>query len=339
MLHQSKLHNLKIEKLWIIGTGYMSKEYVKVLTHLNKKFTVIARGDISANNFKFETGISPLLGGLNVALKNNIAPEIAIIAVSIEELFQCTKSLLLAGCKKILVEKPAVTSIKEIKELIELKKQTNSEIFVAYNRRFFKSIIELKKKIKDEEGISSLNFEFTELGYNFKNQDKSKTKILDKDLTEKFSKKILEKWLIANSSHVIDLVFYLIGTPQDNNSAFFYLGESEWHKPMKYCGAGLSKKNIPFSYQANWDAPGRWSIEVLTKYMRYILRPMEELHCIRLGEFESNKVELNSSPSDNFKSGLLEQCISFLSNNYVNLCSIENHCEHYKYYLRIAGYE
>ena len=58
---------------------------------------------------------------------------------------------------------------------------------------------------------------------------------------------------------------------------------------MKFCGAGLSKNNIPFSYQANWDAPGRWSLEVLTKYRRYVLRPMEELYCIKLGYFESKR--------------------------------------------------
>ena len=43
-----------------------------------------------------------------------------------------------------------------------------------------------------------VNFEFTELSYKFKNKGKFK--------------KILENWLIANSSHVLDLVFHLIGT-------------------------------------------------------------------------------------------------------------------------------
>ena len=107
--------------LWLIGTGYMGLEYAKVLLYLKKAFLVIGRNKISSKKFLNEIGVSPQTGGLSNALKNNIPPKVAILAVSVEELFQCTKQLILNGCKKILVEKPVGITLGEIEELVQLK--------------------------------------------------------------------------------------------------------------------------------------------------------------------------------------------------------------------------
>ena len=151
-------------------------------------------------------------------------------------------------------------------------------------------------------------------------------------------KEVMNKWVICNSSHVIDLVFFLIGTPNDSFTSYFHSGESDWHNPTKFHGAGISIKNIPFSYQADWGAPGRWGIEILTESNRYILRPMEELSFIKLGEFDSKNITLEKGKESNFKSGLLDQSKAFFAVNKGNLCSLEQHYDHYKYYLKIAGY-
>tara|TARA_A100001011_G_scaffold347150_1_gene384040 strand:+ start:276 stop:1244 length:969 start_codon:yes stop_codon:yes gene_type:complete len=313
------------ENLWLIGTGYMGLEYAKVLLYLKKAFLVIGRNKLSAKKFQNEIGLSPKTGGLSNALKNNIPPKVAILAVSVEELFHCTKQLILNGCKKILVEKPVGITLSQIEELVKLKNRYDVEIFVAYNRRFFKSVYEVKEKIQEENGISSLNFEFTEFGFKLKNN-------------KKFNKDIMKRWLIANSSHVIDLVFFLIGTPNENEFKCFQSGESVWHKPTKFHGAGISCNDIPFSYKADWEAPGRWGIEILTKFNLYILSPMEELHCIKLGEFERKKINLKKSFKDKFKSGLLDQCECFFLSDKKNLCTIDTHFKHFKYYIKIAGY-
>ena len=80
-------------------------------------------------------------------------------------------------------------------------------------------------------------------------------------------------------------MFFLAGVPKDDFFSYYHSGELKWHNYSRFHGAGLSINNIPFSYQADWDCPGRWGIEILTRKNRYLLKPMEELHCIKLGEF------------------------------------------------------
>ena len=49
----------------------------------------------------------------------------------------------------------------------------------------------------------------------------------------------------GNSSHVIDLVFHLIGKPMDWN--FWHSGTIDWHpSSSKFVGAGITDRNILF---------------------------------------------------------------------------------------------
>lgn len=42
-------------------------------------------------------------------------------------------------------------------------------------------------------------------------------------------------------------------------------GQLTWHKDgCIYTGAGIATSGALFSYQANWAAPGRWSVEIIT---------------------------------------------------------------------------
>ena len=50
-----------------------------------------------------------------------------------------------------------------------------------------------------------------------------------------------------------------------------------------FSGAGISISGALFSYQANWQSAGRWSVEILTKKNRLILCPLEELKVQKRG--------------------------------------------------------
>ena len=45
--------------------------------------------------------------------------------------------------KRVLVEKPAGLSIKEIKEVVDVSTAKKAKIFVGYNRRFYSSVIKI----------------------------------------------------------------------------------------------------------------------------------------------------------------------------------------------------
>ena len=151
-----------INQIWLIGKGYMAFEYAKVLKDIDTNFLIISRSENCDNRIKELS--SPLIsGGVKEALKNNAVPDFAIVAVTIENLFEVSLDLINAGCKNILIEKPGSLYRNQLEKISSLAIQKNCVIKIGYNRRFYSSVIELKKLCELEGGIKSINFEFTDI--------------------------------------------------------------------------------------------------------------------------------------------------------------------------------
>ena len=136
-----------------------------------------------------------------------------------------------------------------------------------------------------------------------------------------------------------ELAFALIGLPADDKWQPWQGGGLDWHpSASRFHGAGISERGISFSYQADWEAPGRWAIEVLTSKSRYLLKPMEALQVIPLGEVEPKFIELDSELDQQFKPGIYKQCESFLNDRSVKLCSLAEQLKAFPIYASIAGY-
>ena len=93
-----------------------------------------------------------------------------------------------------------------------------------------------------------------------------------------------------------------------------------------------------FSYHADWEAPGRWGVEVLTRQHRFILRPMEQLQVVRLGSVKVESVELEDKLDKDFKPGLYAQTKAFLNKDDCWFCTIEEQLQHCLVYDEMAGY-
>lgn len=308
------------ENIWLIGCGQMSLEYFKVLKNLNCNFKVIGRGFKSAREFERKTNYKVYLGGVNYNIKKFNIPKVAIVAVTADQLSVVSKKLIKAGVKKILVEKPGALNFKELKKLSSVKK---SKIFISYNRRFYESVIQAKKIINRDGGLKSINFDFTEWS--------SKIKKI------KFNSEIKKKWVISNSSHVIDLSFFLSGRPKVWSQ--WSRGKLDWHSTARFCGAGISEKGVIFSYLSDWSSPGRWGIELMTLKHRLILRPMEKLQIVDLKSLKPRFYVPKNKLDFKFKPGLFLQTKLFLKGDHKQLCSIENQIKNFKLYYKIAGYK
>lgn len=311
-------------KVLLVGAGYMGKEYGKVLNALNVSYSVVCRSEDSASKFNEELGIMPLSGGVENLLKQmNEMPDAAIVAVNVEFLSSTVISLLNYGIKEILVEKPAGLNKSELLRVFETSSARGAKVHVAYNRRFYSSTEKALEIISDDGGVSSFHFEFTEWAFQI----------------EKTSHppEVKEEWLLANSTHVIDLAFFLGGYPKEMCS--FSSGKLDWHsRASKYAGAGVTDNDVLFSYQANWDAPGRWAVEILTKNHRLYFKPMEKLIIQNKGSVEVNNVEFDDSLDIEFKPGLYKQVEAFLfKKDYDKLLSIEDQINHIDFYEKIDG--
>ena len=304
--------HLKEKNIWLIGAGYMAVEYTKVLQEMNIPFKVVGRGVKSAVEFKKKTGVTVQTGGIKNFLKQiEKLPFAAIVAVSAEKLATATLLLLRKGIKRILVEKPAGLNLEELEESNYEAKKQKAEVFVAYNRRFYASTLKAKKIIEEDSGVTSFNFEFTEWSHIIKDLKKS-------DIVKKH-------WFLANSTHVVDLSFFLSGIPKEIKC--YTTGGLSWHPVASiFVGAGITNQGALFSYHANWEAPGRWGVEIFTRKHRLILRPLEDLYTQKIGSLISEKVIFDDSLDHKFKPGLYKQVEAFL--NYPlgsYLCHLSDH--------------
>lgn len=296
------------QKILLVGTGLIAQEYAKILKVLGSDINVIGRGSENAKRFTESTGIDVTVGGIESFLSTNqVQYDAAIVAVNIEYLSAVTIAIVRHGIKRVLVEKPGGNSYAEISLIAQEADRQGAKVLLAYNRRFFASVLKAKEIIRQDGGVSSFNFEFTEWGHEIEKLPQGP--------------EIKRNWLMANSSHVIDMAFFMGGWPESICS--FSAGELSWHKPSAFAGAGTTKAGALFSYQANWDAPGRWGVEILTKKHRLIFRPLEKLQVQKKGFVEISFAELDYSRDTEFKPGFYEQVRAFLDGEFAELCSIQ----------------
>jgi predicted dehydrogenase len=309
----------------LIGAGFMAREYAKVLDAQNKPFTVIGRSDVKVNEFKeLFPHATAFAGGVDAYLATHPAAEYAIVASNVESLFANTRLLIEKGCKHLLVEKPAALELSELDQLQKLATQHQATINIAYNRRLYQSVAFAKKMITSDGGILSAHFEFTEWVHTID--------------PASYSKETLSKWIISNSTHVIDLVFSLIGKPSVLQ-AFVNNQSIPWHPSGAiFTGAGISEKNIPFTYHSNWKSAGRWSIELLTAENKYIFAPMEKLQIQKRGTVKVEPFEADYSKDIDFKPGLFAMVDAFYTQNNNVLCTLEQHISFFISYNKMAGY-
>ena len=308
--------------LLLVGTGYMGKSYAAVLKNLNVSFEAVCMSKESANSFSKDFKCICFSGGIDSIDFEVHNYNMAIVAIGVEKLQSACEKLINNGIRYILVEKPAGLNNLEISFLNELASKTQSQIFVAYNRRFYASVIKAKEIIKSDGGILSGNFEFTEWS--------------EKIAPLKKAEGVKENWFLANSTHVVDLAFFFMGKPTEMNT--LSIGKLEWHSPAIFSGSGKTSENILFNYSANWMSAGRWRVEILTSKRKLILAPMEELQEQLINSIEVKKVEnVDYSFDIEFKPGIYLQTKAFIKKELNNLKSIEEQTTDLDIYNKILG--
>lgn len=310
--------------VWVIGAGQMAVDYTRVLAAQKVDFCVVGRGEDSARVFEEKIECTVARGGLDGFLAGHPQlPGAAVVCVSVEQLSHVACQLLDYGVRKILLEKPGGINSKDLDVLAKKATEKGAEVFIAYNRRFYAGVAKAMEIIRDDSGVTSFNFEFTEWSHVIQGLEKGAG--------------VKEHWFLANSTHVVDLAFFLGGKPK--RIACFTSGGLDWHPAAAvFAGAGVSESGALFSYQANWAAPGRWSVEVLTRKHRLIFRPMEKLQIQRIGSVAVEEVATDDSLDHQYKPGLYLQVENFLEDRTNGFCTLQEQCEKLPLYEQIAGY-
>jgi predicted dehydrogenase len=314
------------DQVLLVGVGFMGKAYAPVLRSLGAAVQAVGRSKAGAASFQAETGLPCVAGGLEGwRAAGSAVPRNALVCVSVEETPAVVKALAAIGVQRMLVEKPGAASADQLQALCDDPALSNSEVFIAYNRRYYASVAEARKRIEAEGGVDSFHFEFTE-----RERDANPAK---------FGESVRRHWALANSSHVIDLAFHLGGEPSRLSSEVS--GSLDWHPGgARFSGSGVSNRGALFTYMANWTSGGRWAVEVMTRESRLILRPLEQLFVQQRGSFEVKQIELADELDKRHKPGLYRQIEAFVhgGDGAAHLLSLRQQAHHAaRYYGPMAG--
>lgn len=305
-------------KVLLIGAGNMAIAYAKVLQAMGIVPTVFGRGTVSAKAFQDATRIPVITGTLAEQLANLAQPVAdyhTIVTVNTQHLAAVTQTVIAHGGTRILVEKPAALDVAETDQLLAAATAAQAMVYVAYNRRFLSSVIAADRMIAEDGGVVSLRFDFSE---------PSRRIATLKNPTREF-----ETWFYGNSTHVIDLAFYLFGTPVSLNAHVSGAGRVPWHPQSSvFAGFGTGQDGATLAWHSNWAAPGRWGLEVMTAERKLILQPLEKLRVQTHDGFAETEVDLEDQDAGHagLKPGVWGQTRAFLfTEQAARLISLQDH--------------
>jgi len=311
-----------MEKVLLIGTGRMARAYLAVLQALGRGMILVGRSEEGASAFQSETGVAAHAGGLARYVESGgTVPETAIIAVDAPQLAVVAEEAVDAGCRSLLLEKPGALRKEELVRLKEKTDVAGASVVIAYNRRYLASVLKAKELVKKMGGALSFTFEFNERVGTFE------------ILRELHTEETLARWFFANSTHVVDLAFYLGGTPRVLEG-FSAVGSLWRPHPSFFSGAGITKSDVPFSYRANWELPGPWDVVIGTREGNLVLRPLEALSIEKDGKTTS--AELDDTLDTQFKPGFYRQVETFLAGDS-ELPTLAEQVENFRWYERMLG--
>jgi predicted dehydrogenase len=309
----------------LVGVGPIGQAYARVLKAMGRDFEAVSRTRESAENFQAQFACPAQSGGVDAHLATNQEKYLmCIVAVPAPQLAGAVEAAIRNRIRRILVEKPAALSLRDLGKMQELARAHGAEVYVAYNRRFYASVLKLIELATEDGGISSLTFDFTEW--------------MDRIRWEHKSDDLKLNWLIANSSHVIDLAFYMCGHPAKISCYQADATRSPDVSPPRFSGAGVTERGVLFSYHANWNAPGRWAVECNSRNFKFFLSPLEELGVVRRNTVQRVKIEVDAALDEEFKPGFYRQVDVFV-NGGSGLMSLDEQVKRFGVYELIRGGE
>lgn len=284
-------------KIGIIGNGRMAQFHIEVFNKIsNVKILCIASTESGSLRRKFTAKKFNILkeySSYKTMLLENPRLDAVIITSTIDYNYKIAKYCI-SRKLNCLIEKPVAFYKSEIMNLMRLAKKNKVKVITGLQRRFYSSVL----KIKDIQKKYELKSIFIEAPENF-------TDILKK---KKFSKKILNKWIISNGIHCIDLLRFFAGDVRKVNAKVKDLGENR----KDYNSLIEFKNNIIGIYKSNWESGGSWTIKLYFKEFYILMSPLENCKLIH----NNGKIQsLNLSKNDKmYKPGLYMQNYQFIKN-------------------------
>lgn len=294
---------MKYKKIAFIGCGKIAHFHADVLQHLGCQITAVSArsGSPRLRPFQEKYHIKNAYESWEEMLDKDDFDALWVTAS-----WQSIDQILLPIIeyrKACFIEKPVALSSQKIKEAITLQNQIGTHLQIGYNRRFYHHVPKIKK-ILSESQIRSVTIEIPE---SEPNDIESKKSI----------------W-IYNSSHMLDLLYALIGEYKIIKLIKKAFGSSD--VPNVYNALLESNDAVPINLISNWNASANFSITFYLKDHLLKLCPVEQAILYNgfqviepttdkpIRQYLPKKVDefLAVDDNDQFKPGFLNQAKHFL---------------------------
>lgn len=251
---------MKKIKIVIIGAGYIAEEHIKVL----KSFTKIEISGIFSRTKKKAEFLAKkykinLVCNSVEELFNSTHADGVIVAVSVDSVFELTKKIFKYDWIS-LIEKPAGYNFFEATKIYKLAKKLNRKSYVALNRNYYSSTLQLLSELKNQKS-------------------KRVVTIFDQEnniepMIDGYPAKVTRNWMYANSIHLIDF-FRLLA--RGKCIKVKKIVKYNKNKPYLVIAKLLFSSGDIGIYNAVWNMPGNWSVSVNTQKKFYEMKPIESL--------------------------------------------------------------
>jgi predicted dehydrogenase len=303
-------------KVGLIGCGSIARFHADCLKYLGINIT--AASDISSSDSVKSFCARYSIKNLYSDWKELVSKE-KLDALWVTASWDSIDSMLLPILENnlpVFFEKPVALSSEKIARTLSLHHDMKDRIQIGYNRRFYDFIPLIKDNLSSKI-INGIELHIPE----------SASGLTQKHQTYLF---------LQNSSHVVDLLHYLInGVPITVEKIVRNISK-ESNTPAGYNAFLLADKKIPIHLIANWNSPSNFGIKFHVDNMLVELLPIETAAIYQgfeiieptqenpIRRYKPKKIQqyFMDKISAQFKPGFLKQTINFIEcavlRNYKN---------------------
>ncbi len=296
-------------KVAVVGAGYMAKEHVMAFNDIDnvKVVGIFSRTKSKASSLASEFNIDFVTNSIENLFEKTQA-DIVVNAASVFSIYDVSINLLKYPWT-ILIEKPPGLNYNQALNLKDEILKNNSKVFVALNRRHYSSTRKALSLLANDNSRRVVNV--------LDQQD------LNDPIRLGMNDLIQKNWMYANSIHLIDyfsifcrgnIVNIHSSSEWDNNNPFLVSSKLDY-----------DSGDIGY-YQAIWNAPSPWSINVINSSLRLEMKPLEKL--TKQNYPNRNSIDVKIDNVDlSFKPGLRHQAyllVNSLSNKNSTLPTIDD---------------
>jgi len=245
-------------KIGIIGAGYISKEHLIIIEAIDGvEVTGITSRTISkAKELANKYNVVSVYDNLNALIKNSDFDALMVL-VSADQIYDVTKKLIPLQVP-LFIEKPPGLFLRHTKNLLEFANKYETINMVGYNRRYYSVFHKGLDIIKKHGRLLGVTVEGHERFWKVSNKDQSN--------------EVLSNWIIANSTHTIDLLRFFGGEIKNMHRFTKKINEQ---KGDQFVAALEFDSGSIGTYTSHWFSPGGWSVKLYGDGATVIYKPLE----------------------------------------------------------------